>query len=498
MRGGGTVHRPSGLLLLLTAGIISLVPMVEAQQAEPIKTVRPKIIMVARPVDVASTKDTRNRWLLALIETYSRVRLDGREEFSCVPFEEMAGYLPSYTRTAAAISDADYMNLAKKLGAAFILFQKFEAVDKNGIMVNFYLELHQVPTDKVAASAEKNFPIEAIGQELDDCYIKMFKELQIQETERATAFYKVALIGIAEKRIRALGDALADDLYRESRDLHRAGQHYADLTHEAGDLPIALWLAGNAFDQARAWKESADNLGAFRSLAPAFPPVYASLAHSLRMAGRNTEAVNAVQQGRSAAIETVAGLVEELIADVALDKKDEAYAAALKVLSVNRAQPDALLFVTQWRNREGRFQEALALSDTLLTAAPANGMGYLEKARALIALKKPEAAIAPLQQAAVLLPKDPQPHLLLGDIYWGQKDYARAAASFESGLKLKADDLDLALKTADAFEQAGNAKAALSIAAGMEGKYGSDRRLAARIGILQFGLKDTAGAWVQL
>jgi len=135
----------------------------------------------------------------------------------------------------------------------------------------------------------------------------------------------------------------------------------------------------------------------------------------------------------------------------------------------------------------------------LLRLEPGNGYAYLEKGRALIALGREADAIVPLTQATVIVPQEPHPHALLADLYYDKKDFAKASGYFAQALqKGWGDNLDLALKAADAFVKASDKKAAHDILLQAEQYHSDNRRFNAAIGLLEAQLKDSASARVHL
>lgn len=454
--------------------------------------------IVARPAEATEVRGAKSRWLSALIESYAQARLSGIVETQTLPAESLLVLLPSYKNLDAKLELTDYFRIAAAQGADYVLFSSYELVDK-GQSVQFYGELYGTQKKQFVGSVEKTFIIETLAMELDDALQRLFGTMGLTLSATSEGFYKKPLIATNAKSIRDLGEVLAADIYRQEADVIKLAKGYGGLLRENAGQVLASLMAAKAFARAAQYAEASSFFESYRAVATTSVSLYRMLGQSYYAAQSFAKVVEISQLAQQASCQSVGLLVLELQAYQALKQPDQAYAAALKVLEADSMQPYGLQYVSRWRNNEGRFEEALALSERLLRALPNSGEGFLEKGRSLMGSERGLDAASPLTQATVLLPNNPEPNALLGDIYYARKEFAKAAPHYEQALATGwTDSLELCLRAADAYERSGNKPAALKVLVNGASKNSSERRLHARIGLLHFELRDSSAALIHL
>jgi tetratricopeptide (TPR) repeat protein len=454
--------------------------------------------LVARPNEATEERGAKSRWLSALLESYVQARLSGCVETQTLPAESLVILLPSYKNLDVKVQESDYFKLAAAQGVDYVLFSSYELVEK-GQSVQYYAELYRTQKKQFVGSVEKTFIVETLAMELDDALQRLFGNMGLKLSETSEAFYKRPLIGNNAKSLRDLGELMAVDIYRVEGDALKVARGYGGLVREDGAQVLANLMAGKAFARAAQHTEASGYFESYRAVATTSVALYRTLAHSYYTAQRFEKVVETSQQAQQASCQSVGLLVLELQAFQALKQPDQAYAAALKVLEADSMQAYGMQFVARWRNNEGRFEEALALAERLLRAVPNSGEGFLEKGRALMGSERGLDAVTSLTQATVLLPQNAEPSALLGDIFYGRKEFSRAAPHYEQALSTGwADSLELCLRAADAYERSGNKAAALKVLLNGSAKNSADRRLHARIGLLHFDLRDSSAALLHL
>ncbi len=454
-------------------------------------------VLMGRPVEVASEGRADHHWLTGLIDAYMRLRFTGRDEFHVIGHEQTVKAIPAYANLQRSVGEDAYFRAAKPLGARFVLLQKYEYVEKEQT-VHYYVELIEMPGRKVVSSFEKSLQVRTLGVELDDAVLRLFEQLKLPHSDRAQKFFDHYLISPDPGKQRKFGELIAEEYYGGDDEPEKIAREYAELAHEISDMAIGYWMAGQTCFRLGKYRDALTAFGAFHKKFPAHGPVHELMCAAYRLDGQHGKAVEMARAARAQGIEPFSIMVELLRGLEATGKKDEAYAVCLEVLERAPKEPFALHFVARWRVDEGRFEEGLEYAEQLLAVDANHGGAHLEKGRALVGLKKTTEAIMPLTQATVLLPKDPAPQIELADIYYAREDYAKAAGHYAQACKLNPDDLELFLRTAEAYERAKNLKAAEKTLLTIEPKYPDELRLNAKLGLIQYRLDDTAGARVHL
>ncbi|MBD3240587.1 MAG: tetratricopeptide repeat protein [Chitinivibrionales bacterium] len=455
-------------------------------------------VMVSRPVEVTAGKGVRHEWLMGLIDAYMRLRFTGRGEFDVVRQETIAKLVSGYRDLDRIMNEEAYFNAGKTLGVDLVVLHKYEYVEKEQT-VHYYVEMVTFPKRRVVSSFEKSLQVRTMSVELDDAVLRLWERLELPPSDDASKFFDTFLISPDPGKQKDFGEIVAADYYgRGSKEPAELAARYQEMARRDKQMVIGHWMAGRTYAQIGKYEKAIEALAAFQQIFPTHRPVYQLLCESYRLAGQYGKAAAKAKEARQRGIEPLPVLVEQLRALDALDKRDEAYAVCLEILERKSTEPHALYFVARWRVSEGRFKEGLEFAERLLKLDPNHGGAHLEKGRALVGLDKASDAVMPLTQATVLMPKSPEPHIELGDIYYSRKDYAKAARYYAEACKHSPDDLELFLRTAEAYEKANNRSAGLTQLQQIEPKYPDDLRLNAKIGLLQFALKDSAGALMHL
>jgi len=405
----------------------------------------------------------------------------------------MVKKVPSYVKLERAINEDAYFRAAEQTQSTFVVLQKYEYVEKEQT-VHYYVELIRLPGRKVVSSFEKSLQLRTLGVELDDAVLRLYEQLELSPSESATAFFDHYLVSPDLGNLRDFGKAVVEEYYGDEHDLEEIAREYEEMARENSDMVIGHWMAGQTYMRLGKYGDALRAMKAFRDVFAEHGPIYVLICEAYRLNGQHGQAVETARAARAKGIEPLTILVEQLRGLDAIGKKDEAYAVCLEVLERNPKQPFALHFVTRWRVNEGRFEEGLEYANKLLAINANHGGAHLEKGRALVGLGKPSDAIMPLTQATILLPKNPEPQVELGDIYYKREEYAKAAGHYAEACKLSPEDLELFLRTAEAYERAENLRAAEKTLLIIEQKYPDDLRLNAKLGLIQYELEDTTGA----
>ncbi len=470
--------------------------LVHAQGAEKGTAAEQKTlrVLVARPIEVTAGRGVRHEWLMGLIDAYMRLRFTGRSEFDVVRQGTIARLVPGYRDLDRMMNEEAYFTAGKTLDIDLVVLHKYEYVEKEQT-VHYYVEMVTFPERRVVSSFEKSLQIRTMSVELDDAVLRLWERLDLPPSDDVSKFFDTFLISPDPGKQKDFGEIVAIDYYeRGDRSPVELAKRYMEMARKDKQMVIGYWMAGQTFARAGKHKKAIGAFETFQQILPTHRPVYEALCRSYRLAGNHEKAAAKATEARQRGMEELPILIEQLRALDALDKRDEAYAVALEILERKSTEPHALYFVTRWRVSEGRFKEGLKLAERLLKLDPNHGGAHLEKGRALIGLGKASDALMPLNQAGVLMPSSPAPQVELGNIYYDRKNYAKAAGHYAQACKHSPEDLELFLRAAEAFERAQNLSAALRQLQQIEPKYPDDLRLNAKIGLLQFALKDSAGA----
>jgi tetratricopeptide (TPR) repeat protein len=123
--------------------------------------------------------------------------------------------------------------------------------------------------------------------------------------------------------------------------------------------------------------------------------------------------------------------------------------------------PGAVLAFAEALDDEGDDAETLPVARRAVALIPTSGTARLIVGRIMLRQGKPTEALALLSTAVHALPADPSVHHALGSTHSALHDWGRAAASYETALRLAPEQFDSRVRLAEVLEKANRPRAAL-------------------------------------
>jgi len=177
--------------------------------------------------------------------------------------------------------------------------------------------------------------------------------------------------------------------------------------------------------------------------------------------GKPSEAEKSYRQALEIEAKSPAAL-QGLAQSLAAQKKPEAAEAYRNYVTLQPGDVAARTYLIHWLLDQKQFDAALAEIDKLPAVSPPSIDTLKLRADVLIAQKKTDEAIATLQQALVLAPKDAQLHGGLGRLYMDKHDFAGAEKELKAALLLDGKNLAYWKDLSTTYYLAGNYPATLS------------------------------------
>jgi choline-sulfatase len=193
---------------------------------------------------------------------------------------------------------------------------------------------------------------------------------------------------------------------------------------------------------------------------PGNPVFRRALATSLRRAGRNEEAVRALESLGGERDDAVAWH-ERALALAEIGRLADAEKAERRALELNPLLPEPSNHLGVLLARQGRVAESLAHFDAATTIDPNNAKAWNNRANALRGLGRNEEAAHAYRKAADLSPRDPDPWNGLGVLAVQSGRAEEAATLFRRALSLAPGLSEARLNLAVALAQAGRREEAL-------------------------------------
>jgi Flp pilus assembly protein TadD len=112
-----------------------------------------------------------------------------------------------------------------------------------------------------------------------------------------------------------------------------------------------------------------------------------------------------------------------------------------QALAIDAASSEALIGLANIYTRGNRFLDAQQVLEKFVALHPDDIRARLQLSRVLVLMGKNDEAVASVQAASKLEPRNPKVQRELADLYMGAKKYDQAEAIYRSLLASKADDL---------------------------------------------------------
>ena len=459
-------------------------------QTLPAQT-KPKIkILISRAGEASSAGQVQNGWFSALSEAYYYFRFDPLETVKIIPRKKYSNTLSTTDIFGVSVSEVDIFHAARELDATHVLIHTYD-LDPTENIFNYYLEVLTVDK-KVVVTFDESFAPGDIEKNLDACTKQIIKNLLITPSSKIADLLTKPILVSAPNILMELGNTLV-----EAGD--KANEKDAKKLLKISDDNIGFALA--TYRAAQAFKDIGDcdnaaklfNRVMLRNRLP-YSEIYLQAAMNYRKCQSYDEAEKILSLAESNGISTHDLLVEKALILEKFKRVTEARNIYDKIILADPDQPDALLFLARQQRESGSYKKSLEYLNRYIKLSDNPGPAYIEMGLCYVAMKNNSQALSTLQKATSLLPDEPEPNMLLGDLYFDEKKYENAAAKYAIALEKMSSNLDLLLKTADSYSKSNDPEKALQILNKYKANFFATKQVSIEIGLLKFQLKDTTGA----
>ena len=275
-------------------------------------------------------------------------------------------------------------------------------------------------------------------------------------------------------------------------------QQAMDLFEKDSRNILTQYVAATAYERAGEHYEAAMVLRDLLEIIPNHKALYIDVCRNFRMSDRFKEVLKYAGVAENKSIKSPALLLEGGLAFEALGQRDKARRVFTALLDENPNQTEALLFFAREHNRKGEYKKGMKLADRIIALDNENGYGYFERAKALAMTGQKDAAIAALEKSVAFIPKEASVRRLLADLLFEDKAYENAARHYNQIISLNPKYYAGHIKTAEAWQNAGNIKEAAAVLARTERLFADSIDLQKRLGLLQNKLGNASNAALHL
>jgi tetratricopeptide (TPR) repeat protein len=451
-------------------------------------------LVIARPSTSSKSDLQELSWVPAFAHEFLLFRLGVINQIRIVDPDTVAEQLrgfASYKETPPP--KQAYLSFAKKMNATHVLFPEFQS-DKSNKTLRFSLTAISVSDETNSLRGESVAGIDKADACLDSSISQLLKAWEIQPEDYAARFFRQPITG-SGKCDKAAGNALMAASSSKEPNHKKIAD---DLKKCSGQDPQAFlmyYVAALEFAKANDYEDAGLILkDLIYKLGPVYPSLYPRAARYFRLCEKFEDGLQMVKLCEGLNLQSGNLAEEKAMLLEGLEDWDKAQQAYQDVLSSDPGNYRALLFLMKKSNKDKEFDKALKYADAFLQNYPSDGPAFLEKSKALVALNRFEEAQMPLTRAVVLLSGNPEPDVLLGDLYAKKNDNAMAVQCYTKALAVSPENVDIHIKIARAYMLLNNPREALAGLKKIEKKFYDNPEVQKGIGMAEYQLGDTAAA----
>ena len=187
------------------------------------------------------------------------------------------------------------------------------------------------------------------------------------------------------------------------------------------------------------------------------------IAREMQEHGKAAEAVKLLREALRFQPENITLLNNLAISLISAEQPALALEPLQKLTAANSNYLPAWVSLAQAYHGLGRTNEALAAADRAIAMAPESIKAHLAKVNALLGMEADTAALAELEKAAELDPKNEKLQVEMGDVFWGNLNAPQKALEhYQKALELNQVSFGARLKMGQLLESMGESEKARS------------------------------------
>lgn len=446
-------------------------------------------ILITRAGESSTKSSISSSWFSAITENYYYMQLEPIQKCEILPREDYEQALGKIDPYGLTIPEDKIVRAAKKLGADYMIIHTYDIA---GQEVNYLLEVISVRNRSVVMTFDKSFTITGISPNLQECTKQIIEKLKISPSPKIREVLKRPILSLTPKNLMEVGRLLAAP---QANALQKNIKKIQKIIDKDPTFALAVYAAAKVYEDldncdqaARLYNQLTLRNGLY------YPKLYVSAATNYITCQSLDRALRVLTQAEQKGWNTPELMMIKARILEKTNKRAEAFKLFKKIFELDPNQPDALLFMARQQRENGSFEKALELADKLIAMRKHVGQAYLEKGECLYATEKYSEALVALKKAQQLIKDTVRPSYLLGEIYTKQKDYPKAALNYSKALAKNSTNLDLLMKTTNAYRYAKNSKNALAILQKYKSNFYDTKIVTKEIGLLKFQLRDTSAA----
>ena len=453
------------------------------------------VIIVARPIGAAKGRASEFSWIDAFVHEYLLFRLQAINQIRIVDPDSLLAHISDYRNyKAGRSSDAQYRSSAQSFQATHILKVESQVSKGNSTVQFTFITLSAGAGGSETRLKSRNCNIDKIDEGLDSAITQLISELSIEIDQYGSKFLKTKIAG-SGKCNKEIGNQVIE-IYKNIKPNHKkAADELKKCALQDDGALLAYFVSNQEYVKAGDYENAAVSLkDLIFKLGPSYAGLYPIAARYFRLSDQLENALQMIKVCEGLGLSTNALVLEKAALFEAMEDESNTTRAYEDVLTFDPSNFNALLFLMHEYNKLSAPDRALGYATSFIQAYPSDGRGELEAGRAYLAQQQNSKAMTALTRAADMLPDDPAPHAMLGDLHIQNNSFTQALQEYERALELSGEDVDLHVKIGQTHLLMGKPQLALEKLKDLRKKYYDNMALLRVLGLSEYQTGDAAAA----
>ncbi len=255
-----------------------------------VKRAGPPLVLISRPTYAPYSTETNTMYISAVAEAFFHFKIGALMGIQVVPFERTANTIQYFRDFSRRISRTAYIEAAKKLGAAYLIYQEYEPQGKK---VKFSVDLYSVTDNKKISGKIDEFNLSDFENGLNNFTNEIAAALVGTLPTQTTEILKTPVLGNNQRQIEMLGQAIVNEGGYSSKQAEKVLSEFEKLSKEK-TMHLARFIGAQVMARAHQFEKA---ISFQQQLTSAFgekyPALFLQLAEYYRKNGAYNDALSA-------------------------------------------------------------------------------------------------------------------------------------------------------------------------------------------------------------
>lgn len=271
-------------------------PVYQPATTSSIKRAGPPLLIIARPTYAPYSEEEKTMYISGITEAYYYFKLGALTGVQVIPQEKLANNIQFYRDFSRRVSRASYLDVAKKLGASYLIYQEYEP---QGKAVKFDIELYSITENQKLLSEKKDVNLAEFEAGLFECVNDVAVTMVQTIPNNINKVLMEDILGNNSKAIEALGAKIASEGDYSKKRAEAAVPDYEKICNQNPKMHLATYVTANAFARSGQYQKAVDyQRKLISTFGSGYPGLYLKIANYYRMEESYNDAIDAAEEAK--------------------------------------------------------------------------------------------------------------------------------------------------------------------------------------------------------